>query len=67
MIGSEDSPTTYEYNWHYKILPQLNNWSKEKKRFKNGTKVKEGFIYSSDKNSEWMKQDELLSLINKIK
>ena len=67
MIGSEDSPTTYEYNWHYKILPQLNNWSKEKKRFKNGTKVKEGFIYSSDKNSQWMKQDELLSWINKIK
>jgi UDP-N-acetylglucosamine 4,6-dehydratase len=49
MIGSEDSLTTYEYSWYYKILPQIYDWSKPiKRRIKKGKKVKEGFVYSSD-------------------
>lgn len=54
MIGIEDSFTTFEYKDHYKILPQLNNWGVDQKRIKKGKKVKEGFVYSSDKNTEWM-------------
>ena len=26
MIGEEDSPNTYEYPEHYKILTHINNW-----------------------------------------
>jgi UDP-N-acetylglucosamine 4,6-dehydratase (inverting) len=54
MISSEDANSTYEYLKYFKILPQINRWAKDKLRIKNGKKVPEGFIYSSDKNSEWM-------------
>lgn len=54
MISSEDSFSTYEYSSYYKILPALNAWCDDPKRIKDGKKVPEGFVYTSDKNSEWM-------------
>ena len=54
MIGHEDSFTTFEYKDYFKILPQLNNWGVDKKRIKQGKKVNEGFVYSSDNNKDWM-------------
>ena len=54
MIGEEDSYTTFEYPEYYKILPQINEWAKDRNRIKNGKKVKEGFIYSSEDNPDWM-------------
>ena len=54
MIGYEDSFTTFEYKDYFKILPQLNNWGKDKKRIKLGKKVKDGFIYNSNDNRDWM-------------
>lgn len=59
MIGAEDSHFTYEYDDYYKILPNLNGWGSCKKRIKNGQKVPEGFVYSSDNNSEWMRKQDL--------
>jgi len=59
MIGTEDSYFTYEYPEHYKILPQINNWDKDANRIKDGKKVPEGFVYSSDNNKEWMSDAEL--------
>lgn len=59
MIGEEDSFFTYEYPEHYKILPAINNWGNSEERIKNGTKVPEGFVYSSDNNSDWMTSEEL--------
>ena len=57
MISNEDSYYTYEYPDYFKILPQINNWNKDKVRIKNGIKVSEGFTYSSDNNSEWISKD----------
>jgi UDP-N-acetylglucosamine 4,6-dehydratase len=54
MIGFEDAPNTYEYNDYYKILPTIHNWSKDPLRIKDGKKVADDFVYSSDKNTEWM-------------
>lgn len=59
MIGSEDAPFTFEYSHHYKILPQINDWHKDSKRIKDGEKVAVDFVYSSDRNSDWMQEDEL--------
>jgi FlaA1/EpsC-like NDP-sugar epimerase len=59
MIGSEDSFHTYEYPEHYKILPNINGWSNCPNRIKDGKKVAEGFIYSSDNNTEWMTGESL--------
>jgi len=54
MISTEDAAYTYEYPEHFKILPTINNWGSDKARIKDGVKVKEGFVYASDSNPEWM-------------
>lgn len=59
MIGAEDSYYTYEYPEHFKILPAIHDWSADAARIKDGKKVPEGFVYSSDNNTEWMSQDDL--------
>ena len=64
MIGFEDAPYTYEYKDYYKILPPIHEWFDDPERIKNGLKVEEDFIYSSDSNSEWMSSEELQSWIN---
>ena len=65
MIGLEDTPYTYEYKDHYKILPAINDWFNDESRIKDGKKVSSDFIYSSDNNSEWMREDDLKFWINK--
>ena len=64
MISTEDSFSTYEYAEFYKILPQINKWAKDISRIKNGKLVNEGFVYSSDKNSEWMTKSDLQKWID---
>lgn len=64
MIGAEDSHYTYEYPEHYKILPAIHDWSADAARIKDGKKVSEGFVYSSDNNSEWMTDAELQAWID---
>lgn len=63
MIGLEDAPYTYEYPKHFKILPAINKWDTCGKRIKNGTRVAEDFIYSSDTNTDWMSEAELAAWI----
>nr|WP_297399421.1 UDP-N-acetylglucosamine 4,6-dehydratase (inverting) [uncultured Marinobacter sp.] len=63
MIGAEDSYYTYEYPEHFKILPAIHDWSSDANRIKDGKKVEEGFIYSSDNNTEWMTDEELQAWI----
>jgi UDP-N-acetylglucosamine 4,6-dehydratase (inverting) len=64
MIGAEDSHYTYEYPEHFKILPAIHNWSADANRIKDGKKVPEGFVYSSDNNAEWMSESELQAWID---
>ncbi|SDT95314.1 UDP-N-acetylglucosamine 4,6-dehydratase (inverting) [Halopseudomonas salegens] len=64
MISAEDSYYTYEYPEHFKILPVINNWSECANRIKDGKKVPEGFVYSSDNNQEWMSQADLQAWID---
>jgi FlaA1/EpsC-like NDP-sugar epimerase len=63
MIGAEDSPHTYEYADHYKILPAIHNWSSDPTRINGGSRVPEGFTYTSDKNAEWMPVEQLRAWI----
>jgi UDP-N-acetylglucosamine 4,6-dehydratase len=63
MIGAEDSYYTYEYPEHFKILPAINGWGESVERIKDGKKVPEGFVYSSDNNSEWMSDVQLQAWI----
>jgi UDP-N-acetylglucosamine 4,6-dehydratase/5-epimerase len=59
MIGPEDSPHTYEYEEHYKILPAIHEWSKDPERINGGKLVAPDFTYCSDNNSDWMSIDYL--------
>ncbi len=63
MIGFEDAPHTYEYNSYYKILPVIHGWSSDAERIKDGIKVDENFVYTSDNNKVWMSVEELSSWI----
>jgi UDP-N-acetylglucosamine 4,6-dehydratase/5-epimerase len=54
MIGTEDSPYTYEYADYYKILPAIHNWSSDPARINDGRLVAPDFTYASDTNREWM-------------
>lgn len=63
MVGLEDAPYTYEYEQHYKILPAINRWANDPARIKDGIKVPEDFVYTSDGNSEWMEPGELAAWI----
>ncbi len=65
MIGLEDAPFTYAYADCYKILPAIHDWAVDPVRIKNGTKVPEGVVYSSDKNEQWMSIDDLRKWIHK--
>jgi len=64
MISEEDSMSTYEYEWYYKILPTINKWHLDSKRIKEGKNVKKGFIYSSGYNNEWMTIDQLQKFLD---
>ncbi|WP_321338275.1 UDP-N-acetylglucosamine 4,6-dehydratase (inverting) [uncultured Cohaesibacter sp.] len=64
MVGIEDAPFTYEYTEHYKILPAINDWFQSKERIKDGVRVPENFIYSSENNTEWMQDEELAAWID---
>lgn len=63
MISVEDSHYTYEYPEHFKILPAINGWDRDANRIKDGKRVPERFVYSSDNNTEWMSEDELRAWI----
>ena len=64
MISAEDSHTTYEYGDYYKILPAINHWNNDPKRIKNGVRVPEDFVYTSDSNSQWMSTYDLSNWLN---
>ncbi len=63
MISFEDAPHTCEYDDHYKILPAIYNWSKDKNRINGGKPVALDFTYCSDNNTEWMSIDTLQAWI----
>ena len=67
MIGVEDAPHTFEYDKYFKILPAIHNWSKDQNRIKDGHKVPENFLYSSNNNKEWMRAKDLALWIQKNK
>jgi UDP-N-acetylglucosamine 4,6-dehydratase (inverting) len=54
MIGLEDAIYTYEYPGYFKILPSINNWSKDPNRINDGVRVDSDFTYCSDNNKHWM-------------
>lgn len=50
---------------HFKILLSIHQWSSDPSRINGGIKVDEGFMYTSDNNSEWMQIEKLQSWIKR--
>lgn len=65
MVTVEDSMTTYEYDKHFIVYPQM-VWSKEKMPTPTGKKVAEGFSYSSGNNTEWLGVEQIQELLKTL-
>ncbi len=66
MITEDDSRTTYDYDDHYIIYPNLDWWHIADRMKKGGKKVKDGFRYSSETNEEWLTDREMAKRLNDI-
>lgn len=65
MVTREDSMSTYEYDKHFIVYPNMEWWDNGKIQA-GGKKVEQGFAYSSDENTEWLSIEELKSRLEKI-
>ena len=63
MVTSEDSATTYEYDKHFIIYPQITFQSRSRNILPNGKKVPAGFSYISGDNTEWLSIDDIKKLL----
>lgn len=65
MVTTEDSFTTYEYDKHFIVYPQM-TWNNRQKPDLSGRKVEEGFSYSSGNNTEWLSVEDIRKLLEGV-
>ena len=65
MVTTEDSSTTYEYDKHFIVYPQV-VWNDKQKINESGKRVPEGFSYSSDNNTEWLSVEDIRELLKTV-
>ncbi len=65
MVTTEDSATTYEYDKHFIVYPQM-TWNNRQQPDLSGRKVEEGFSYSSDNNKEWLSVEDIRERLRKL-
>lgn len=65
MVTVEDSLTTYEYEKHFIVYPQM-TWNNRQGIAPGGKKVAEEFSYSSGNNTEWLSVEDIRELLKTI-
>ena len=65
MVTTEDSHTTYEYDKHFIVYPQM-TWNNKQQPDLSGRKVEEGFSYSSGTNTEWLSVEDIRGLLKGV-
>ena len=65
MVTVEDSATTYEYDKHFIVYPQM-FWNEHQQIDESGHKVEDGFSYSSGNNKEWLSVDDIKERLKNI-
>lgn len=65
MVTVEDSPTTYEYDKHFIVYPQV-TWNDKQQINLSGRKVQDGFSYSSGNNTEWLSVEQIRELLARM-
>ncbi len=67
MIGEDDARHTLEFDDHYVIAPEVvfasEQASVERLSALGGKSLEEGFCYSSDRNQQWMSQDDMRAIL----
>ena len=63
-MGPENSPYTYEYDSYFKIFPEINLWRSNPYNYGDGKLVAQNYRYSSENNTDWMSQEQLLAYID---
>lgn len=66
MVTVEDSMTTYEYEKHFIVYPQMVWNDKQREPIPGGKKVEQGFSYSSDNNTVWLTVEEIQELLKTV-
>ena len=65
MVTVEDSATTYEYDKHFIVYPQV-CWNDKQRINESGKKVADGFSYSSGNNTEWLSVEDIRRLLKDV-
>lgn len=65
MVTVEDSMTTWEYDKHFIVYPQM-VWSESRRSQPTGKKVAEGFAYSSGSNADWLSVEQIRELLKTV-
>ena len=65
MVTTEDSYTTYEFDKHFIVYPQM-TWNNKQQPDLSGRKVEEGFSYSSGTNTEWLSVEDIRKLLKDL-
>ena len=65
MVTTEDSATTYEYEKHFIVYPQI-TFNERQVPDLSGRKVEDGFAYSSGTNSQWMSVEEIRERLKSV-
>ncbi len=65
MVTVEDAMTTYEYDKHFIVYPQM-KWNNRQEIAPGGKKVPDGFSYSSGNNTEWLSVTQIRELLKTV-
>ncbi len=65
MVTPEDSFTTYEYEKHFIVYPQM-TWNDRQQPDLSGKRVEEGFSYSSGNNTQWLGVEDIRRLLKDV-
>jgi len=63
MVPEDDARHALEFSDHFEILPTTADWRSTMASSKGGTPCPDGFIYSSDRNHDWLSVAQLLEMV----
>lgn len=63
MIQEEDARRTLEFDDFYVIQPELDFWDLSKTQLQGGKLCKEGFVYSSEINEDWLSPEQIRKMV----
>lgn len=62
LLTEEESKHAKEFDSYFVIEPEFSFWDEEKNN-KNGKVLSQGFCYSSDKNTEWLSEEQIKEIL----